>query len=87
MILEILKGTICLSGIVGLIFAIIVLATGIAPMGEYIPILAKISALLFLLAVVIIANVLNAKFVPTIMGKMVGFGIVNVGGYLSYLTI
>ena len=33
MILSILKGAICLSGITGLIFAIIVLATGIAPMG------------------------------------------------------
>ena len=69
MILSILKGAICLSGITGLIFAIIVLATGIAPMGEYIPLMAKISAGLFLLAVVIIGNVLNAMFVPSIKAK------------------
>jgi len=87
MILSILKGAICLSGITGLIFAIIVLATGIAPMGEYIPLMAKISAGLFLLAVVIIGNVLNAMYVPSIPGKMVGFGLVNGVGYLSYLTI
>lgn len=86
-ILSILKGAICLSGLTGLIFAIIVLATGIAPMGEYFPLMARISAGLFLLAVVIIANILNAKFVPTISGKLIGFGLVNSGGYLAYLSI
>ena len=86
-ILNILKGAICLSGIFGLIFAIIVLATGIAPMGEYFPLMARISAGLFLLAVVIIANILNAKFVPTIQGKLIGIGVVNGVGYFTYLSI
>lgn len=86
-ILGILKGAICLSGLFGLIFAIIVLATGIAPMGEYIPVIAKISAGLFLLAVVIIANILNAKCVPTIQGKMIGLCVVNFTGFFLYLTL
>ena len=87
MVLSLLKGIIKLTGIPALIFAIIILATGIAPIGEYIPLMARISAGLFLLAIVIIAVMLIAKFAPSIHGKIIGCTIAVVGGYFTYLTI
>jgi|GEM_PF-3797868 len=86
MLSEIFRVIIYLSGIAGFVFAIILLATGLAQVGEYLPIMAKISAGLFLLAIVIIANILNAKIVPG-TAKLMGFVIVNSIGIITYLTL